>query len=126
MDPISHIAFSYILNLGQGSLWLIIGSVILDFDKIFTYVQRKFRGHESRTFLSELPIVCLLIGLSTIVNKDFAFGIISHYILDFLVGETKPFNPFQNNIVNFNLKTNQKIVLGAIIWLIGGILYIVF
>jgi hypothetical protein len=126
MDPISHIAFSYILNLGHGNLWLIIGSVILDIDKIFTYVQRKFKGHESRTFLSELPFVCLLIGLSTIFNKDFAFGIISHYMLDFLVGETKPFNPFQNNIVNFNLKTNHKIVLGAIIWLIGGILYTVF
>ena len=126
MDPISHIAFAYILNLGQGSLWLISGSVILDLDKIYTYFQRKFRGHESRTFLSELPLVCLLIGLSTIVNKDFAFGIISHYILDFLVGETKPFNPFQNNIVNFNLKTNHKIVLGAIIWLVGGILYTVF
>jgi hypothetical protein len=126
MDPISHIAFSYILNLGKGSLWLIIGSVILDFDKIFTYVQRKYRGHESRTFLSELPFVCVLIGLSTIINKDFVFGIISHYILDFLVGETKPFNPFQNNIVNFNLKTTHKIVLGAIIWLIGGILYTIF
>jgi len=126
MDPISHIAFAYILNLGKGSMWLIIGSLILDFDKIYTYTQRKFRGQESRTFLSELPFVCLLIGLATIINKDFTFGMISHYVLDFLVGETKPFNPFQKNIVNFNLKTTHKIVLGAIIWLIGGILYIIF
>lgn len=36
MDPISHIAFVYILAMRNIDTWFILGAVALDIDKIFT------------------------------------------------------------------------------------------
>ncbi|MEM5773120.1 MAG: hypothetical protein QXL86_02740 [Candidatus Aenigmatarchaeota archaeon] len=95
-----------------------------DIDKLFTYSKKKFKGHESRTMFSEIPVGSIIIFFSIFINKDLTLGLISHYLIDYLVGETKPFYPFFKNIVDFNLKFKYKIILGVILWTIGGVLFI--
>ncbi|MDI6806389.1 MAG: zinc dependent phospholipase C family protein [Candidatus Aenigmarchaeota archaeon] len=124
MDIISHIIFACILNFGSLNGWLILGSVLPDFDKFITYRKKQFKGYRSRTLFAELPFTSILIFLSVFINPSFTLGLISHYILDFISGETRPFYPFLKNVVDFNLKLKQKILVGVIIWLIGGILVI--
>ncbi|NIO38066.1 hypothetical protein GTO27_10250 [Candidatus Bathyarchaeota archaeon] len=121
MDPISHIAFAYILAGGNINVWLILGAVVLDLDKIFTYTRKKFRGQESRTILHELSIAAPLIVASILINNALCLGLISHYVLDFLLGESKPFHPFFDNIVDFNLNLRYKIAIGAGLWLTAGL-----
>ena len=125
MDPISHIAFVYILAMGNIDLWFILGAVAPDIDKIFTYRHGKFRGHESRTIVHELPVAALLVGISILINNGLCLGLISHYVLDFILGESKPFHPFFENIVDFNLELKYKIAIGAGLWLTGGLLAII-
>jgi len=125
MDPISHIAFVYILAMGNMDIWFILGAVAPDIDKIFTYRYGKFRGCESRTIVHELPVAALLVGISILISNGLCLGLISHYVLDFILGESKPFHPFFENIVDFNLELKYKIALGAGLWLSGGLLAII-
>jgi membrane-bound metal-dependent hydrolase YbcI (DUF457 family) len=122
MDLISHIIFAYILNFGKFDIWLVLGSMVPDLDKFVTYRKRYFGGYKSRTLFTELPFASIFIIISILINPFFTLGLISHYILDFLIGETRPFYPFFKNVVNFNLKLKYKILVGLIIWLIGGML----
>ncbi len=124
MDPISHIAFVYILGLRNISVLSILGAVAPDIDKIVTYARRKFRGHESRTIVHELPLAALLVSISILINNGLCLGLISHYFLDFILGESKPFYPFFGNIVDFNLELKYKIGIGVALWLTGGLIAI--
>lgn len=125
MDPISHIAFVYILGLRNISVLSILGAVAPDIDKIFTYAHRKFRGHESRTIVHELPLAALFVSISILINSELCLGLISHYVLDFILGESRPFYPFFGNIVDFNLEWKYKIGIGATLWLTGGLIAII-
>jgi len=125
MDPISHIAFVYIIAMGNIDIWSVLGAVVLDIDKIYAYSHGKFRGHESRTILHELPIAALLVGISILINNGFCLGLISHYFLDFILGESKPFHPFFENVVDFNLELKYKIGIGAGLWLTIGLFSII-
>jgi len=125
MDPISHIAFVYILAMGNIDVWFILGAIAPDIDKVFTYAQGKFRGHESRTIVHELIIAAPLVGISTLINQGLSLGLISHYLLDFILGESKPFHPFFENIVDFNLGLKYKVVVGVVLWLTAGLLFMI-
>lgn len=125
MDPISHIAFVYILAMGNIDIWFVLGAVAPDIDKIFTYLHGKFRGHESRTIVHELPIAATLVGISILINNGLCLGLISHYFLDFILGESKPFYPFFGNVVDFNLELRYKIAIGAGLWLTAGLFSII-
>ncbi len=121
MDIVSHIVFAHILS-GQKdlSLPLLIGATIPDVDRFYMYLKGKFRGANSRTFFQELPFLSFLILFGIIINQPlFSLGVISHIFLDFITGETKPFYPFSEKIVDFNLSIKYKIILGAVIWGIG-------
>ncbi len=122
MDLVSHIVFACLLNFGRVDFWLILGSILPDFDKVFTYPKRKFRGCESRTFFTELPMAAILIPVSFFFPHTFTIGLVSHYLLDFLTGETRPFNPFVRTVVDFELPLRYKALLGCIMWVIGGVL----
>lgn len=124
MDLISHIIFAYILNFGNFNIWLFFGSIVPDLDKFITYPKKQFKGYRSRTLFAELPFSSILIAFSILISPAFTLGLISHYVLDFLTGETRPFYPFFKNVVNFNLKLRHKILVGGLIWLIGGLLAI--
>lgn len=45
-----------------------------------------------------------------------AQGIMAHFFLDFVTGETEPFSPFSRKRIDFNLSIPKKIILGGIIW----------
>jgi membrane-bound metal-dependent hydrolase YbcI (DUF457 family) len=124
MDLISHIIFAYILNFGNFDFWLFLGAMLPDLDKFVTYRKGYFGGYRSRTLFTELPFASILIIISNFINPLFTLGLISHYILDFITGETRPFYPFIKNVVNFNLKLKYKVLVGVIIWSIGGLLAI--
>jgi len=66
-----------------------------------------------------------LVGISILINNGLCLGLISHYVLDFILGESKPFHPFFENIVDFNLELKYKIAIGAGLWLTGGLLAII-
>lgn len=124
MDIVSHVVFAWLLNGGEMTFWLLLGSMAPDFDKIFTYTKRNFRGYRSRTSWTELPVAALLIAGSVFVHPHLTLGLISHYVLDFLVGQSRPFHPLVGNMVDFNLPLKHKMVIGAVLWMVGGVLYI--
>lgn len=118
MDTLSHIFFAHLLTSTRFSWWLVIGSLIPDLDKVYTFIiKKKFRGVESRTMFQELPVLSVLSGVFMIIGLfGIAQGILAHFLLDFLTGETKPFSPLSNKIINFNLSIPKKIILGGVIW----------
>lgn len=126
MDIISHLVFAALLNGGMPSIWLFLGAVFPDIDKAVTYPKRHFRGHLSRTLFTELPLESIIVTVSIVFLPEFALGLISHYVLDYISGETKPFHPFFSNIVNFELNWKVKLLLAAIFWIIGWILVVKF
>ena len=121
MDIISHILFAHIVYGKQVfSLEMAIGAVFQDLDRIYSYSRKRFFGAKSRTFFHELPFISAVILIAWILNfKLFVLGVISHVILDFITGHTKPFYPFYSKDVNFNLPLKAKLLLGVVIWVIG-------
>ncbi len=118
MDLITHAFFAIILY-GKIDIFLIIGSFFPDLDKIFTYTKKHFRGAESRTPFTELIIMPLIAIVGYFISPAFSFGIISHILLDFITGETKPFSPFSDEKVNFNWGLKTKVIIGGTIWTLG-------
>ena len=118
MDALSHIFFTHILTGTRFSWGLVIGSVIPDLDKTYTFlVRRKFRKVESRTAFQELPFLSLMAGAFMVLGLlSVAQGILAHFLLDFMTGETRPFSPFSDRTIDFNLPIKGKIVLGGLIW----------
>ncbi|MBI2676250.1 MAG: metal-dependent hydrolase [Candidatus Aenigmarchaeota archaeon] len=129
MDLISHALFALILNQ-RFDLWVIVGSLLPDMDKLYTYPKKRFFRSESHTFIGEIPFASMFVFALSFLSPYFgpylfsmAFGYMSHILLDFLAGETKPFRPFLKDKVDFNLGMKGKLALGAAIWLIGLNLY---
>ena len=121
MDIISHILFAFLLA-GQKelSLPLLLGAVLPDIDRLYSYPTGNYRGAKSRTLFQELPFLSLLMIIGILIGETlFALGIISHFLLDFLTGETQIFYPFYIKPVNFNLSISFKIIVGVIVWVIG-------
>ena len=118
MDIISHIFFGIILY-GRVDLLLVLGTILPDFDKAWTYPRRRIRGADSRTIVTELPIMPLVAIAGYFFSPAFSLGIISHILLDFVTGETRPFNPFSKEKVNFNWPLKYKLVIAVIIWASG-------
>lgn len=126
MDIISHLVFAVLLNGGVPDILLLLGAVFPDLDKAVTYPKRHFLTHLSRTLFTELPLESIIIAISIVFIPQFTLGLISHYILDYLSGETKPFHPFFGNIVSFQPSMKVKLLVGAIFWIIGWILVVRF
>jgi len=124
MDLISHLIFAVLLNSGMPDVWLFLGAIFPDIDKAVTYPRKHFFSHLSRTLFTELPMESLFIAASIIIMPQFALGLISHYVLDYLSGETKPFHPFFGNTVNFDIPWKFKIFVSAVFWIIGWILVV--
>lgn len=120
MDFISHIFFS-IIFLKEISWFGIFGAIFPDLDRFYSYLfKRKFFGHESRTWFHDLPFLSIIILFGILLKiYPLVLGIISHIFLDFVVGATRPFYPFNKKVVDNNLSFKQKIILGGIIWAIG-------
>lgn len=116
---------------------LVISAIFLDLDHIPAYLINKKNNNVSgalwRTRLHELYGVMLFSFIIIFVwffNKTFAqvisIGIILHYIIDFLTGETRPFYPYSNE--KFRIFSKNKILmiileiistiilLGLIVW----------
>lgn len=125
MDPVTHVFFTIILRLGQIDPWFVLGSILLDVDKLFTYSKGHLRGYKSRTAFHELPFASLFLLIASVINMNLCFGMISHLLLDFVVGETRPFFPFKNDIIDYNLELKYKFVVGAVIWLVGLLVLLV-
>ncbi len=132
MDLISHAIFAMVLG-GHFDVWLVVGSALPDVDKIYTYPKKLFRGAGSHTALGELPLgllMVLLLETGAVLAPGFGailgplgLGILSHLLLDFLTGETGPFRPFLGERVGLRWTLRVKVVLGVVIWIIGGILF---
>ena len=114
MDLISHIFFGLILYGGVDP-FLILGTILPDFDKVWTYPKKRIRGSESRTIVTELPIMPLVAIGGYFISPAFTLGVISHMFLDFITGETRPFTPLVKDKVSFNWKLRYKIIIAAII-----------
>ncbi len=129
MDLVTHIFFALMLSQ-RFDLWVVLGSILPDMDKLYTYPKKRFFRSESHTFIGEIPSSVFFVLVFSFLSLYFgrhlfslAFGYMSHILLDFLVGETKPFRPFLRDKVDFNLDMKGKLVLGASIWLLGLYLY---
>ena len=128
MDLISHVFFGMLLY-GRFDIWVVVGAVLPDIDKVYTYPKKIFRGAYSHTFIGELPtgvLIVLMLQLMGFVNPLFfsvGFGYMSHILLDFITGETVPFRPFVKERVNYNWSPKKKIVIGAAFWIAGAALY---
>ena len=118
MDTLSHIFFVHLLTSSRFSWGLVVGSILPDLDKVYTFlIKKKFRKAESRTLFQELPFLSVLSGLFVALGLfEIAQGILAHFVLDFMTGETRPFSPFSDKIINFNLSIPGKIILGGVIW----------
>lgn len=118
MDALSHIFFAHLITSTRFSWGLVIGSLIPDLDKVYTFlIKKKFRKVESRTRFQELPFLSLLSGMFMILGLfEIVQGILLHFLLDFVTGETRPFSPLSDKIIDFNLSIPKKIVLGGLIW----------
>jgi hypothetical protein len=124
MDLLSHIVLAALLAHGRMSWWLILGAILPDFDKILTYPRGYMTTHRARTAWAELPLSSLLILMALPIHTHLVLGMVSHHILDYLVGETRPFYPFFKSVVSFNLRLRYKALLAVILWFIGGVLSI--
>ena len=132
MDLISHAVFAMVLG-GHFDVWLVAGALLPDIDKLYTYPKKGFRGAGSHTALGELPLgllLVLVVETGAVIAPGFGaalgplgLGILSHLLLDFLTGETGPFRPFLRERVGLAWGLKVKIVLGAVIWIIGGVLF---
>ncbi len=129
MDIISHVFFALMLNQ-YFDWWVALGSVLPDLDKLYTYPKKRFFRSESHTFAGEIPFSVLFVLIFSLLSLYFgqhlfslAFGYMSHILLDFLVGETKPFRPFLKDKVDFNLSLRRKAVVGIVVWVSGLYVY---
>jgi membrane-bound metal-dependent hydrolase YbcI (DUF457 family) len=118
MDLISHILFGIILYQAVDP-FLILGTVLPDVDKAWTYPKRRIRGANSRTVLTELPLMPLIAIAGFFFSPAFSLGVVSHLVLDFITGETRPFNPFSTETVDFNWSLKTKLVLAGVLWTSG-------
>ena len=125
MDLFSHIFFS-IMFFKKVFYLAIFGAIFPDLDRLYSYPKKRFFLYGSRTWWHELPFLSsvMLIGL-VFRLYPFVLGIISHIFLDFVTGSTRPFYPFSEKVVDFNLSKKAKIILGGIIWAIG-LVFIVY
>lgn len=128
MDLISH-GFFALLLYQRLDFWLILGSILPDIDKVYTYPKKRFRGASSHTALGELPFGSVLLLASLILSLFYpflyslTFGILTHILLDFITGETRPFRPFVTERVDFNWSVKKKIMIGAVLWGLGLLIY---
>lgn len=123
VDIISHIIFAFLIAKQKAfSFPLFLGAVLPDLDRLYSYSRGKYRGAKSRTLLQELPFLSLLITIGVLIGQPlFSLGITSHFLLDFLLGETLPFSPFFKKNVDFNIPIRFKVIIGGIIWVIGAV-----
>lgn len=107
-----HLILSYVTYQAMGGkpeylAPMLIASVIVDLDHIVPILKQRrilgIRGSEWRSSLHELLGVSLFSTLSLgawFQDHDLgialALGFIMHYVLDFLVGQTRPFYPYSN------------------------------
>ncbi len=128
MDLISHLFFALLLYQ-RFDIWLFIGAVIPDIDKIYTYPKKRFRGAGSHTALGELPFGAILLLASASLSifypflTSLTFGMLTHMLLDFITGETGPFRPFATERVDFNWPIKAKIIIGIFLWGAGLAFY---
>ena len=120
-DIISHIFFAFLFARQKTlSIPLIVGAIFPDLDRLYSYPKGIYQGAKSRTFFQELPFLSIVMAVGLLINQPlFSVGIISHFLLDFLTGETHPFYPLSKKKVNFNLPLHLKILVGVILWVIG-------
>ncbi len=121
MDFVSHVILAHFMT---GTLIfskeLTFGSLFPDLDKVYVYAKRKFRRAESRTWFHELPFLSLVVLIASLTHHHlFACGVITHIFLDFVTGETRPFYPFIEKKVDYNLSLKIKAVMSVMVWASG-------
>jgi membrane-bound metal-dependent hydrolase YbcI (DUF457 family) len=122
---------------------MIIASAVLDLDHI-PYLIRNFRNilkkgidHESRSLFHEfagLVIVTVFSAAFYLLSKDKALPVIIsvslylHLIVDFLVGDSRPFHPFSERVVKspLGLTTRKKRIAFEIIAVVFTLMLITF
>lgn len=134
----SHILLSYVVYSAvapEPNIYLVpflVASIFVDMDHVPVYLINKSRstkicGASWRTRFHELygaTFFSLIIILVWLFNQTLAqilaIGIIMHYIIDFLTGETRPFFPYSNEKIQIFFIKNKiwRIVL-EIIFLFG-------
>ncbi|GEM_PF-5741003 len=119
MDIISHAIFG-IFFAKQVSLQAVIGGVLPDLDRLYTYPKGKYFRHESRTWFHELPFLSVVMAAGFLLGFPlFSLGVLSHVFLDFVTGSTRPLYPLSRKHIDFNLPKKAKVALGATIWATG-------
>lgn len=129
----NHIAVSYvvyILSFGQTKYLVpfLIASVIVDIDHIIPWLRKgkdeKYSGALWRTRLHELYgmvifslIIMALWFFSPLLAKILWLGIIMHYSIDFLTGETRPLYPYSDTKVQIFFKENfwKRVVIETVL-----------
>jgi len=134
----SHIFLSYLVYTSitpTPNLYLVpflIASVALDLDHIPAYIMNKKKYHKVagtlwRTRLHELYglilfsfIILIVWFFNHLLAQILAVGIIMHYIIDFLTGETRPFYPYSKEKIQiFFIKNKQARTLLEILLFAG-------
>ncbi len=141
----SHILLSYAVYSAvapEANAYLVpflISSIVVDIDHVPAYLLNKPKhtkicGALWRTRLHELygatffSFVIILVWLfNQTLAQILAVGIIMHYIIDFLTGETRPFFPYSNEKIQiFFVKSKIWLIILEFIFsfsLIGLILW---
>ena len=121
MDFVSHVFFAHFLAWKfEFSKELALGSLFPDIDRVYAYLNQKFRKAESRTWIQELPFLSIVVFVSLMSGHNyFAVGVVSHVFLDFVTGETRPFYPFIENKIDYNRSLRTKALMSVIIWVFG-------
>ena len=123
MDIVSH-GILGILFAKEVSLLAVAGGLFPDIDKLYTLAKGRYRREDSRTWFQEPPFLSFVVVAGFLLGiPAFSLGVISHYFIDFITGSTRPFNPFNKKVIDFNLSIPQKIALGAVIWFIGAAVF---
>lgn len=139
MQLTSHVAIAYIVyklvfkDSNEYLIPFLIATVFIDLDHIFVLKANKEKlkslkpmGALSRTRLHELyglvffsTIFLLLYFVDSLLAKVLSLGLILHYILDFLTGETRPFYPYSDEKIQIFFTKNRKgrIILEVILFL---------
>ena len=129
----NHIAVSYvvyILSFGQTKYLVpfLIASVIVDIDHIIPWLRKgkneKYSGALWRTRLHELyglvilsMIIMALWFFNPLLAKVLFLGILMHYSIDFLAGETRPFYPYSDTKVQIFFKETfwKRVVIETVL-----------
>lgn len=140
MNSLFHFFFNYIImnflitNADTHITLIFIASTIVDLDHL-PYILRErssvlHNGFELgvRTIFHEFPALILILSLLLLINIWVSEEIIMiicacllfHYTIDFLFGETQPFKPIINEVIDLDFSPESRFFFELILTLITG------